>query len=74
MYQDNKSTICLVNKGKSTSERTRHIKNRYFFITYYIEANEIKVEYLPKGDMVADMFTKPLDGALLSKFKGLLMG
>ena len=74
VYQDNKSTICLVNKGKSTSERTRHIKNRYFFITYYIEANEIKVEYLPTGDMVADMFTKPLHGALLSKFTGLLMG
>ena len=74
VYQDNKSTICLVNKGKSTSERTRHIKNRYFFVTSYIEANEIKVEYLPTGDMVADMFTKPLHGALFSKFTGLLMG
>ena len=74
VYQDNKSTICLVNKGKSTSERTRHIKNRYFFITSYIEANEIKVEYLPTGEMVADILTKPLHGALFGKFTGLLMG
>ena len=28
VYQDNKSTICLANKGRSTSERTRHVKIR----------------------------------------------
>lgn len=74
VYQDNKSIICLVNKGKSTSERRRHIKNRYFFITSYIEANEIKVEYLPTGDMVVDILTKPLHGTLFGKLTGLLMG
>lgn len=26
VFQDNKSTICLAIKGKSTSERTRHVK------------------------------------------------
>jgi Reverse transcriptase (RNA-dependent DNA polymerase) len=31
VYQDNKSTIFLANKGRSTSERSRHIKIRYFF-------------------------------------------
>ena len=38
------------------------------------QANEIKVEYLPTGDMIADIFPKPLHGALLSMFTGLLMG
>ena len=33
LYQDNMSTIFLANKGRSTSERTRHIKIRFFFVT-----------------------------------------
>ena len=37
VYQDNQSTICLANKGRSTSERIRHVKIRYFFIKHYID-------------------------------------
>ena len=32
VYEDNMSTIKLAEKGRSTSERTRHISIRYFFI------------------------------------------
>lgn len=35
LYQDNRSTICLANKGRSKSERTRNIKIRYFFIRHF---------------------------------------
>ena len=31
LMQDNMSTIKLAEKGKSTSDRTRHVKIRYFF-------------------------------------------
>jgi hypothetical protein len=55
VYQDNQSTICLANKGRSTSNRTRHIKIRYFFIRHYIDAREIVIDYLPTGAMVADI-------------------
>ena len=41
VYQDNMSTIFLANKGRSTSERSRHIKIRYFFVTHYINEHEI---------------------------------
>ena len=74
VYQDNKSTICLVNKGRSMSERTRYVKVRYFFITHYIKAKEIEVQYLPTGDMVSDMMTKPLHGALFDKFRRMYTG
>ena len=74
VYQDNQSTMCLANKGRSTSERTRHVKIRYFFIKHYIDANEIKIEYLPTGEMVADLLTKPLHGALFLTFRGLITG
>jgi hypothetical protein len=57
VFQDNKSTIFLANKGRSTSERSRHIKIRYFFVSHYIESKEIALEYLPTGLMVADILT-----------------
>jgi hypothetical protein len=74
VYQDNQSTIFLAKKGRSTSERSRHIKIRYFFVTHYIECNEIKLMYLPTGEMIADILTKPLNGALFKTFAAKLTG
>ena len=74
VYQDNKSTICLANKGRSTSERTRHVKVRYFFIQHYLESKEIIMEYLPTGEMLADLFTKPLHGTTFLKLRDLVSG
>ena len=74
VFQDNQSTICLVNRGKSMSERTRHVKVRHFFISHYVEANEIKIEYLQTGEMVADLMTKPLHGALFDKHRKMYIG
>jgi hypothetical protein len=64
VYQDNKSTIALAEKGHSSSERTRHISIRYFFIKDRINAGEIRVEYMPTADMISDILTKPLQGEL----------
>ena len=74
LYQDNKSTICLANKGRSTNERTRHIKIRYFFILHYIDANEIVIEYMPTEDLIADIMTKPLHGTTFRKLANVLSG
>ena len=74
LFQDNMSTICLASKGRSTSERTRHIKIRYFFIHHYIDTNEIAIEYMPTSDMIADIMTKPLHGALFNKLCAALSG
>ena len=74
VYQDNQSTICLASKGRSTSDRSRHIKIRYFFVTHYIDAKEIVIEYLPTAEMVADILTKPLHGSLFLKFAAAMTG
>ena len=74
IFQDNQSTIYLAKKGRATSERSRHIKIRHFFVSHYIESKEIDVRYLPTGDMVADILTKPLHGALFEKFCRSLTG
>ena len=60
LFQDNKSTIFLATKGRSTSER--HIKIRYFFISHYIESNEVLIKHMPTASMIADALTKPLHG------------
>ena len=74
IFQDNQSTIFLGKKGRSTSERSRHIKIRYFFVYHYIESNEVELKYLSTSDTVADILTKPLHGALFNKFRSKLTG
>ena len=74
IYQDNQSTIKLVENGKSNSGRTRHIAIRYFFVADRIQTGEIKVEYMCTGDMIADILTKPLQGSLFRRLRALLMG
>ena len=75
LFQDNMITIFFANKGRSTSERTRHIKIRYFFIHHYINTNEIVVVHMPTADMIADIImTKPLHNALIDKLCAVLSG
>ena len=74
VYQDNTSTIKLVENGRSTSELSRHISIGYFWIHDLIKRGVITVEYCPTEDMVADFFTKPLQGSLFLKLRNLVMG
>jgi hypothetical protein len=75
LYQDNQSTMKLENNGKASSgKRTRHINIRYFFITDRIAKKEVAVQYCPTKQMVADYFTKPLQGALFYKFRDQILG
>jgi hypothetical protein len=74
VWQDNMSTIAFVKKGKSTSHRTKHIAVRYFFIKEKIDEGEIDVEYTPTLQMLADMFTKPLQGELFRVMRTKVLG
>ena len=72
--QDNMSAMLLENNGRaSSSKRTRHINIRYFFVTDRIKNGEVSVVHCPTGEMVADFFTKPLQGATFRKFRDLIM-
>jgi hypothetical protein len=71
--QDNQSTMALVANGRSNSARTRHIAIRYFFVADRVAQGELKIEYLPTGDMVADILTKPLSGELFVKLRAALL-
>jgi hypothetical protein len=74
LYQDNQSAILLEKNGrKSSGGRTKHLNVRYFFITDRINNRDLSVEYCPTEEMVADFFTKPLQGKLFVKFRNLIM-
>jgi hypothetical protein len=75
LYQDNTSSIKLEENGKrSSTKRTRHINIRYFLITDKIKKGEITVDYCPTEEMLADYFTKPLQGAQFRKLRNAIMG
>jgi Reverse transcriptase (RNA-dependent DNA polymerase) len=74
VYQDNKSAILLEKNGTaSSSKRTRHINIRYYFVTNRIAAGELSVAYCPTKEMIADFFTKPLQGVAFTGFRDFIM-
>ena len=74
LHQDNQSTIILCEKGRSNSQRTRHVNIRYFGIKDLIDRGEIRVVYTGTESMIADYFTKPLQGKLFLSARYKLMG
>ena len=74
LYQDNKSTISLIKNGRPLAKSTRHINIRYFFVSDYVNRGELSVEHLGTDHMVADYFTKPLQGILFKRHRDFLMG
>jgi hypothetical protein len=73
LYQDNQSTMRLLKNGKSSSDRTKHINIRYFWLKDRVDTKDVLVEYMPTGNMIADLLTKPLPGDLFIKLRKFLM-
>ena len=63
-----------VNGKLSSSKRTKHINIRYFFIQDRIKNGEITVKHCPTDQMLADYFTKPLQGAKFIQFRDMILG
>jgi hypothetical protein len=62
------------NGRQSAGQRSRHINIRYFFIKDQIANGEINLIHCPTAKMIADYFTKPLQGSLFVKFRDVVMG
>ena len=74
LFQDNKSTILLAQNGRlSSSAKTRHIKQRYFFVKDKIEQGDLEIEYVPTDKMWSDINTKPKQGKSFRDFRAQLM-
>jgi hypothetical protein len=75
LNQDNMSAMLLETNGKqSSSKRTKHIRVCYFFIKDRESNGDITLKHCPTGEMLADHFTNPLQGALFRKFRAEIQG
>ena len=73
LFQDNLSTIAMIKNGRPTSDRSRHVNIRFFYIKDRVDSGEISVKYKPTADMIADILTKPLQGALFRRLRAALL-
>ena len=75
VFQDNEAAIRIGNNGRSSSKHgTRHLDIRYFYISDRVEKGDVKIIYCPTKEMIADYFTKPLQGEVFIKFRNLILG
>ena len=62
IYQDNLSCMAIMARGGPTSERSRHISIRYFWLCERTKLGEVTLEHRPTNLMFANVLTKPLQG------------
>ena len=62
------------NGRQSCGQKSRHIDVRYFFIKDRIKSGNIDLQYCPTEVMLADFFTKPLQGKQFKLLRSAVMG
>jgi len=51
------------------SQKTKHINIWYYFIRDHINTKDIKLNYVPTDEIIADIFTKPLPKPAFKKLR-----
>jgi hypothetical protein len=74
VYQDNMATIASITKGRPTHAKARHVDLKHFWIKQEVDNKVIDLKYQPTGKMIADYFTKPLQGDLFRMGREQLLG
>ena len=74
-YQDNESAIKMQTNGwRSKGDKSRHIDIRFFFIKDTLKREKIQLLHCRTDKMIADYFTKPLQGGPFKKLRNHVMG
>ena len=74
IHYDNFSAQMLETNGKfSSSRKTKHIKEKLFFIKDKVDSEEVKIVDCPAGVMWVDVLTKPLHGTEFRNMRTQLM-
>ena len=63
-----------VNGRNSCTGNSRHIDIRFFFVHDRVKDGKLNVVFCPTGKMLADFFTKPLQGKIFKEFRSAIMG
>ena len=75
LYQDNMSSMLLKRNGQqSSTKRTKHMDIWYFYVGDHIQNKTLSLQHCPTNEMLADYFTKPLQGSLFVRLHCHIMG
>ena len=75
LYQDNMSSMLLEQNGRqSSTKRTKHMDIHYFYVGEHIQNRTLSLKHCPTEEMLADYFTKPLQGSLFVRLCNHIMG
>ena len=75
LYQDNMSSMLLEWNGRqSSTKRTKHMDIQYFYVDDHIQNQTLSLHHCPTEEMLADYFTKPLQGSLFAHHRNHIMG
>ena len=67
ILQDNRSCMAIMARGGPTSERSKHINIRYFWLKERIYSGEGVLEHLGTALMFVNILTKPVQGKQCAK-------
>jgi hypothetical protein len=74
IYQDNKSTIRLAERGPGVVSKSKHFPVRYFYVKDCIDSGELTVEHLGTNLMPSDNLTKPTQGNRFRQHRDFTQG
>ena len=75
IWQDNEDAERMAKNGKmSCSRKSRHIAIKFFWIHDRVKQGQIEVKHCPTDVMLADFFTKVLQGKRFDIFRRVIMG
>jgi len=60
LFQDNLSAKFLMEHGDSSSDKSKHMKVRYFYIKEKVDEGIIEIQHKGTDEMWADLLTKPI--------------
>ena len=74
LFQDNQSAFRIqINGRRSCTGNSRYIHIRHFFVKDIVDKKKIQILYCPTEKILADFFTKPLQGELFRVFRNIIM-
>ena len=73
MMEDNKTAIDYISFGGPIHARTRYIGVKFYFAKQYLDSGDLEMVYCASEEMIADLMTKPVMGALFAKLRDMLV-
>ena len=62
------------NGQNSYTRNSRHVDIKYFWVKDCVDKGMVEIKYCPTTLMLADYFTKALQGNVLRRFRSVIMG